>query len=155
MRKVSQLIAGPKGIIDNAAKTATFSAGSSLTRKTPVDTGQAASNYIATLGSPSPAFFAVPEDQPIGRAAAVQITTDNMIPVVRGWIPIIGAPFFFTNNTPYIEELAMGHSAQAAAGAMDAAARRSFDRAFDLAMVQGLKNLDTNRPPPPPLFGAP
>ena len=87
-----------------------------LAYATPVDTSQALSNWIVTIGSPNvgtidPHFYG--EHGSTQKASAAQ-TIANARAVLKSKKP--GQSIFITNNLPYIRRLNDGHSGQAPAG---------------------------------------
>lgn len=87
-----------------------------LAYKTPVDTSQALSNWLVTLGAPSldsikPYF---PGEGGSTQRASAQETINRARIVLKEKKP--GQSIFITNNLPYIKRLNEGHSGQAPAG---------------------------------------
>lgn len=79
-----------------------------LVTTTPVDTGRARANWIATVGAPAEGADLPPD--PTGQAALAQAQA-----VVGGYRLEMG-PLFISNNVPYIGALDNGHSKQAPHG---------------------------------------
>lgn len=79
-----------------------------LVVKTPVDTGWARANWLPSIGSPitSPAGSRTGIDSGAQARGVALIATSFKT----------GQTAFITNNVPYIEQLADGHSPQAEAG---------------------------------------
>lgn len=71
--------------------------------RTPVATGLARGNWQSTIGAP--AFGALKDTDPSGRAAVARATTACL-----AWKAMSGASILLTNNLPYIERLEHGHS---------------------------------------------
>ena len=81
---------------------------------TPVDTGRARANWIASLGSP--VRLPTDDEDPSGQETIAVATT---VAVARK--AGSGVPIFLSNNVDYIEKLNQGSSSQAPAGFVEAA----------------------------------
>jgi len=82
---------------------------------TPVDTGRARANWVASLGAP---FTTTTEDtDPSGSR---QVAINNTVISGRQ----TGQEVYISNNLPYIGRLNEGHSAQAPAGFVEKAVQR-------------------------------
>lgn len=106
-----------------------------VTQVTPVDVGEALSNWIISLDAPSvetiPAFAPSPKgrvkDGKWQHAVDPVVTAQNNLPsvlsaataVLAGRVP--GQPIYISNNLPYIQKLNEGSSEQAPAGFVDRA----------------------------------
>lgn len=93
---------------------------------TPVDTGQARSNWLASLGSPrsgTRATLGRSPAGPIGEAQAVISFFKN------------GDTFYLTNNLDYIEDLDAGKSPQAGPGYIARAIQRGAQRGVRLGFT--------------------
>lgn len=83
---------------------------------TPVDTGQAAGNWITTIGAPSTAYLP-------GNSSA-QVSIGMVGPALASLRD--GQVVHITNNVPYIIELNNGHSQQAPALFVEGATLRAM-----------------------------
>lgn len=106
-----------------------------LSQVTPVDVGDAVSNWQASLDapveSPIPAFAASPKGRMRNRVwthtVPPEVTREANAPLVQAAGEAIirssqpGQPIFLTNTLNYIEELNQGSSQQAPAGFVDRA----------------------------------
>lgn len=86
---------------------------SSVVRKTPVDSGRARANWVASVGAPSVEITGALDaghygSEPSGASAAKAQAVLNDF--------TIGPAIFITNSLPYIERLENGYSDQAPAG---------------------------------------
>lgn len=77
---------------------------------TPIDTGQASSNWITSLGAPVQHYNPVPKTAPIGGAGpgVSKAQVRQAVAPVKG-----GQSVWIANNVPYIVELNRGSSKQA------------------------------------------
>lgn len=87
-----------------------------LAYKTPVDTSQALSNWIVTVGSPSSEKIKphYPGEGGSTQKASAAETINKAREVLKSKKP--GQVIFITNNLPYIRRLNDGYSKQAPAG---------------------------------------
>jgi len=92
-----------------------------LVNQTPVDTGRAKSNWIATVGVPS-------------SETRESTTPINNEPVYNS--AKFGQKIFITNNLPYIQRLNNGYSAKAPSGYVDAIVRSAQRKVKDIARVE-------------------
>lgn len=76
---------------------------------TPIDTGQASSNWITSLGAPVQHYNPVSKSAPLANGPGVsQAQVRAAVAPVRG-----GQTIWIANNVPYIVELNRGSSSQA------------------------------------------
>lgn len=92
--------------MDRKVREVCFEMSARIIQKTPVDTGRARANWIASIGSPSTAV--TDSMDKIGSA-----TLANAMSVAKG---AVGKVFWLSNNLPYIEKLEYGSSKQAPQG---------------------------------------
>lgn len=112
-----QLLA--RGVGENAEKAvrrAALRADQVVVTSTPVDTGRARANWIASVGAPAEGTVEPPAAE-AGRAeaAATQKALDQAAPVIEGFRLGQGS-IFITNNVEYIVPLDRGSSRQAPQG---------------------------------------
>lgn len=94
---------------ETAVKRAALAADTAVVLNTPVDTGRARGNWLASIGAPRAEELGVEGGQ-TGATAQVQAEQE-----VRRWKLGMG-PIFLVNNVPYILRLEQGHSKQAPQG---------------------------------------
>jgi hypothetical protein len=98
------------GGVENAVKKAALFLDGQLVQRTPVDTGRARSNWLASLGNPkTEAVEATQAAQALGRNSSI-ISKFNVL---------LNKTVFIANNLPYITRLNEGSSNQAPAGFVD------------------------------------
>jgi hypothetical protein len=95
------------GTVDNVARKMMLDIDRGVVEMTPVDTGRARANWIASTGSQSTIETDAADKGGSGTILAAQILHSNAKPFQRMSI---------TNNLPYIEALENGHSGQAPRG---------------------------------------
>ena len=125
LEQFSKRMADLGNLVEQNSKTITqkvaYAVVKEVVEKTPVDTGQAKSNWRASLGSPITEprgpFF----PGKFGSTALNNTTTalDAARRVIAQYQS--GGSIYFTNNLAYIELLNQGHSKQAPAGFVEAA----------------------------------
>ena len=98
---------------------------SSITRRTPVDTGRARANWFLNVGAPSQRV----DEYPDAKTGSVPAPELPDISKVDGYQPV-----FIINNLPYIEALENGHSKQAPNGMV-----RLAIQAAELRLANALK----------------
>lgn len=103
---------------DKAVRKAALACDQAIVMATPVDTGRARSNWIASLdvaaGDEIEAYSPGEEGSTSGPNA--QAALDQAQGVIAGYDGDRNASIHITNNLPYIGPLNDGHSAQAPAG---------------------------------------
>ena len=102
-----------------AVRKAAIAIDHALVLTTPVDTGRARSNWLASQGSPTGSEVMPTSAQAAIAAAEAAIGTSP--PVGAGGPAEGDLTIFITNNVDYIEFLNQGSSAQAPAGFVEAA----------------------------------
>lgn len=103
---------------------------------TPVDTGRARSNWIASVdkvffGTVKP--YAKGEKLGLGERANAQAALSQAAQVVAGYK--LGSVVYIANNLPYIRALNDGWSAQAPAGFVEAAVQAGSKAARDIKVT--------------------
>jgi hypothetical protein len=107
---------------DVAVKTVALAVTSAVVRGTPVDTGEARSNWIVTLGNPSfsvrPPFLAYPRSRPADPRKFDE--TANAEAAIRAGVAVIsgtktGQTIYIQNNVRHIRRLNDGWSRQSPA----------------------------------------
>lgn len=107
-------------VVSQLMRRAAFVIMSDVVQGSPVDTGRFQSSWFVGIGEPNRTVGDVREGpgnasgESLGRLSALTPAT------VKGDRPII-----ISNNLPYAEELANGHSTKAPSGWVDAAAMRA------------------------------
>lgn len=94
------------GTLEKKIKTTVFAIDAVLVRDTPVDTGRARSNWIASVNAPSVAIVEPGQKPPTEAALGSFKVTDTA---------------YISNNLPYIRRLNDGYSQQAPAGFVEKA----------------------------------
>jgi len=121
---------------DALVRKVALAADQAVVMGTPVDTGRARSNWIASVGSPASAVIDAyaPGEAGSTEAANTQAAMDQAASVISGYDA--GEEIHITNNLPYIQRLNDGYSAQAPANfveqaVMEAAQVVQFGRIVD------------------------
>ena len=114
--------------VEKAVKKAALAADTAAVLATPVDTGRARANWLASIGSP--VFFEVgSKGSEFDRGGGAALSQGKA--VINRW-KLKAGPIFITNSLPYIVPLDSGTSAQAPSGMSAqaiAAARRELKKA--------------------------
>lgn len=107
---------------DALTRRVALAADQAVVMSTPVDTGRARSNWIASLGGPASATIDAyaPGEAGSTEAANTQAALDQGEAVIRGYRGE-GQEIHITNNLPYIQRLNDGYSAQAPANFVEQA----------------------------------
>jgi hypothetical protein len=108
-------------------KRAAIAADQALVFNTPVDTGRAASNWLASIGTPRGGTVDEPSSPGAGKAQALEQGRSTIASY-----KLDGGGIYLTNNLPYIVRLDQGYSRKRPAGMTEAAlaaARRQFSEA--------------------------
>jgi hypothetical protein len=124
--QAARVRANLEALIAEASKALTLEIAANLTTAAPVDTGHVRRNFVPSVGAPHGG-----EDEGAAQAA-------GQIAVLS--YQIGDGNLFVTNNVPYLEQLLLGSSSQAAPGwdliAVDAAVetvRQMFDVSIDVS----------------------
>lgn len=102
------------GTLEKKIRTTVLAVDAALVMNTPVDTGRARSNWIASLNAPSVAMVEPGQKPDTGAAVASFKVTDTA---------------YIANNLPYIRRLNEGHSQQAPAGFVEMAVQSGVNAA--------------------------
>lgn len=110
----AQIPQGSAALVRKAA----LAADQAIVMGTPVDTGRARSNWIASTGMPAAGAIDAyaPGELSSTEAANTQAALDQGEAVIKGYRGEQDVGVFITNNLPYIEKLNEGHSPQAPPG---------------------------------------
>ncbi len=96
---------------------------------TPVDTGRARANWIASLGSP--VRIPTNDEDPSGQETIAVATT-----IAKARKASSGVPIFLANNVDYITKLNSGSSAQAPAGFVQTAVAQGVAAARSIRLTK-------------------
>jgi len=136
-RRLDRVAIGLANNVEQMMKAAATNADEELVRRTPVDTGRARSNWIASVGAPSTfakinaAPKAISEKVRLANAQAAQASAFAQArPVIAAWTLAQGG-LFITNNVIYVQQLDRGSSNQAPRG-MSAFARAAVRRTVNI-----------------------
>ena len=110
---------------------------------TPVDTGWARANWVAQIGSPYRAELGGGEVETSEIQAAAALSGATLAGIAAAYKTSQGA-VFISNNVPYIVELDMGSSAQAAAGFIE----RAIIKAVTIDVRRNFGGLSPSSGPP-------
>lgn len=100
------------GTLEKKIKTTVLAVDAALVMNTPVDTGRARSNWIASLNAPSVAMVEPGQKPDTGAAVSSFKVTDTA---------------YIANNLPYIRRLNEGHSKQRPAGFVEKAVQSGIN----------------------------
>lgn len=120
-RRLQVVARGIAANVHRAVRKAALTIDQVLVLLTPVDTGRARANWVASLVAPREDIPSGPQpgESPEARGAvAAQVALDQARGVVSEYG---GGSIFIANNVPYIGPLDEGHSRQAPAGMTSAA----------------------------------
>jgi len=126
-RRIKVRAAGVAKNADTLVRKVALVADQAVVSGTPVDTGRARSNWIATLGAAPDTEIEpyVPGELGSTAAANTQAAIDQAETVIAGYTS--GQEIHITNNVPYIQDLNDGSSAQAPAGFVEEAVLEAVD----------------------------
>jgi hypothetical protein len=122
--QIQIILAGLTSAVEGSMKKTALDIAANLVQKpssggTPVDTGWARANWIASVASPVTNPVGDPEN--VQEAAGAQAA--GLLDVLT--YSLLRGPIFITNNVPYITRLNDGSSKQAAAGFVQAAIQKA------------------------------
>lgn len=108
--QIRAILVGLNRVSETVVKDLTLTAHSEFVRTTPIDTGNAAANWLLRVGTPSEQVF----DARTNKGSANAAVARGISQVAR--YRLAQGAVFVTNNVAYIERLNDGYSSQEPAG---------------------------------------